>query len=586
MLFAFETQYFNYRKKMTNPVATVIVTAFDREESLKNLLEGLNRQTANSESYEVIVADDSGETCLGQRIINDIKSDYELSLVQTGLPYDVNGVSIARNKGIEKARGKLIISIDDDCLPCSYFVEEHIAAHQRPYPSIVLGHRSEQKEKLQEKRPLSVTESKSISELVAGRTDQMDFSNFMTGNVSFPKQLALDIGLFDESFAQPGEHGWEDIELGYRFWRKGIPTLFARNAMIYRPVTEKEKQEKRKFTKAMEKAAHRFVSLQPLVPWVNQFHEAIRQNKNDLAIEIGEKILKDDPEHCMVLTKQAELYTRKASFDHAETLLLKALQINNQNPFFYQKLAEIKYQQEKDDEAIEYLIKSLELDPNRTRALYLLTLMKPFLDQNQIPSHLRSREINIKLGGGIFPTKLRDEGQDDFINLDTLNWPTVDAINDLTQPVLLPDNSANRIFSREMIEHLPHNVLPGLIGECFRVLKPGGNMYLSCPDFEAIVNLFHKKCGCVIGNRADPSCPLCEGCAEISEDYWRSNLIGDQTDYGDGGINDTHKNQITFSDLKKILKNTGFVNIKRDPQNRFYEKHKRNIKLSVSCMKP
>jgi len=111
-------------------------------------------------------------------------------------------------------------------------------------------------------------------------------------------------------------------------------------------------------------------------------------------------------------------------------------------------------------------------------------------------------------------------------------------------------------------------------------------MYLSCPDFEAIVNLFHKKCSCVIGIKADPSCLQCKGSAEISEDYWWSNLIGDQIDYGDGGINDTHKNQIAFSNLKKILKNTEFVDIERDTENRFYEKHKRKIKLSVSCRKP
>ena len=56
--------------------------------------------------------------------------------------------------------------------------------------------------------------------------------------------------------------------------------------------------------------------------------------------------------------------------------------------------------------------------------------------------------------------------------------------------------------------------------------------------------------------------------------------------YGDGGLNDTHKNQITFPYLEAILQEAGFVEIARDADNRFYEEHKRKIKLSVTCTKP
>ena len=98
------------------PTASVVVTAFDREDSLRNLLEGLNCQSVGPHAFEVIIGDDSGDDCLGQKVLKDIRTDYETSSVRTGLPYEVNGVSIARNRGIEKARGKIIISIDDDCI--------------------------------------------------------------------------------------------------------------------------------------------------------------------------------------------------------------------------------------------------------------------------------------------------------------------------------------------------------------------------------------------------------------------------------------------------------------------------------------
>lgn len=567
-------------------LASVVVTAFDRKDSLSVLLEALNEQSIHPGGFEVIIADDSGENCLSKEVIKDLHTVYETSFVRTGLPYKVNGVSVARNRGIEKARGEIVISIDDDCTPGPYFVEEHLRAHRKPYPVIVLGHRSERKEKLMETRPIPVTESKAISELIAGSMDQLNFSNFMTGNISFPKHTGLEAGLFAESFAQEGEHGWEDIELGYRLWRKGIPTRFSRNALVYRPPTEKAKTEKRAAAQATEKAACRFVGLQPLLPWVNQFLEAIKQDKAVLAIEIGEKILKDDPNHWAVLTKLGELHINLGNLDEAERLLLKALDLNDQNPLLYQKLAETKYRQEKDVLSLKYLVKALDLDSNRTGALYLLTLLKPLLKPDQFPPQLFSREINIELGGGIFPTKVREEGQDDYINVDVLNWPPVDVINDMRESLLFPDDSVTRIFSREMIEHLPYKTLPKLFQECYRVLRPGGSMYLACPDFESILALYDRKCGCVIGTKADSGCPQCKGGAVVSEDYWRANLIGAQSDYGDGGLNDTHKNQITFPYLEALLLEAGFVEIVMDPENRFYEEHKRNIKLSVTCSKP
>ena len=195
-------------------------------------------------------------------------------------------------------------------------------------------------------------------------------------------------------------------------------------------------------------------------------------------------------------------------------------------------------------------------------------------------------EINLELGGGINPTKNRAEGQDNYINFDMLNAPTVDVVTNFFQTLPIPDDTVKRIFSREMIEHLPYKRLPEFIGECYRVMQPGGEMYLCCPDFESILKLYSQQCACFNGHTADPQCPDCNGTASFSHYYWRSNLLGDQNDYGDDGFNDTHKNQITYGMLSGLLKQTGFVDIRRDSDNPYYEVEKRRIKLSVICRKP
>lgn len=155
--------------------ATLVVTAFDRKDSLVRLLEGLNRQTASPESFEVIIADDSAEMNIAEHALSRVKTRYRVSVVKTGLPYEVNGVSVARNIGIKSAEGDIIISIDDDCLPNQYFIEEHLSFHKRGHPVIVLGHRSECLEKLDENRPISVTENKAMSELIAGASGMLTF---------------------------------------------------------------------------------------------------------------------------------------------------------------------------------------------------------------------------------------------------------------------------------------------------------------------------------------------------------------------------------------------------------------------------
>lgn len=569
-----------------SPSATIIVTAFDREDSLKRLLLGLNIQSVAPENYEVVIADDSGDTRMGDRVMAELSPQYALSLVRTKLPYGVNGVSVARNLGIQKAGADIIISIDDDCFPCFFFVEEHLLAHRRPYPVIVLGHRSCEPSKLKEDRPISVTELKSTNELTAHSADMLNYSNFMTGNVSLPRQVALETGLFDEIFAQPGEHGYEDIEFGYRLWRRGIPTVFSRNAMIYRPETEPEKEQHRMASKAMVKASQRLLKLHPLVPKIKAYLGAAYKGSTEEAVGIGSQIISSDPEHWPVRLLQADLLNVIGCYDQAEMHLNTALELYDLNPAVHHKLAECKFRQKRYDEAAAHTSKTLEMAPKHTKALYLVALLKPLLAQGGHPAFNGSIDINVEMGGGTCPTKIRSEGQDDYINLDALGRPTVDVRTDFTNALPFPDGAVNRIFSREMIAHLPYKRLPDFIKECHRVMAPGGELYLCCSDFESILSLYAKQCDCFDGASARSDCPRCGGNALLSHQSWRSNLLGDQNDHGDGGYLDTHKNIITFGTLASLMEQAGFIDIERDRGNPYYDIRERLLKLSVKCRKP
>lgn len=54
-------------------------------------------------------------------------------------------------------------------------------------------------------------------------------------------------------------------------------------------------------------------------------------------------------------------------------------------------------------------------------------------------------------------------------------------------PLPFPDNSALKIQSQDVFEHLPFDKVPFVLDETYRVLKPGGVFRLSVPDYRSPV---------------------------------------------------------------------------------------------------
>jgi predicted SAM-dependent methyltransferase len=71
--------------------------------------------------------------------------------------------------------------------------------------------------------------------------------------------------------------------------------------------------------------------------------------------------------------------------------------------------------------------------------------------------------------------------------------PGADRIRmDATKKFPFPDNTFDYIFSEHMIEHITYKQVEAMLGECFRVLKPGGVIRLVTPDFKFLVNLYQN----------------------------------------------------------------------------------------------
>lgn len=53
------------------------------------------------------------------------------------------------------------------------------------------------------------------------------------------------------------------------------------------------------------------------------------------------------------------------------------------------------------------------------------------------------------------------------------------------------DNCFNYIFCEHLIEHLEYRQGLRMLGECFRVLKPGGKIRIATPDLKYLVDLYN-----------------------------------------------------------------------------------------------
>jgi len=103
---------------------SVIVTTYNRPDALKKVIQGLLSQTQLP--CEIIIADD-GSSKETMHLINELATSSILCPVIHVWQED-KGFRAARirNFAIKKSTGEYIVSLDGDCIPDKYFIEDHL----------------------------------------------------------------------------------------------------------------------------------------------------------------------------------------------------------------------------------------------------------------------------------------------------------------------------------------------------------------------------------------------------------------------------------------------------------------------------
>ena len=207
------------------PHVSVIIPTHNRIDRLKRVLAALECQNYALGDFEVIVVSD-GSSDGTDEYLRTITTPLRLhAMMQSN-----QGVAVARNSGMRRATGEIVLFIDDDVVPTPQLIVEHMRIHSaHADDAIVLG-------------PMLTPEGFPMSRWVrweqAMLTKQYDAMRdgkyapsarqFYTGNTSLARTHLLASGGFDENFRRA-----EDVELAYRLADRGLQFVFNPAAIGY-----------------------------------------------------------------------------------------------------------------------------------------------------------------------------------------------------------------------------------------------------------------------------------------------------------------------------------------------------------------
>lgn len=202
------------------PYFSIIVPVYNRIDEVHDLLESLTHQT--NKDFEIILVED-GSTDPCEKVVEQFSSNLDVQYY-----YKSNeGRSIARNYGIERARGEYFIFFDSDCvIPPQYF-EALSTQLKKNYTDCFGGPDSAHDSftDVQKAINYSMTSFLTTGGIRGGKV-QMEKFVPRSFNMGYSRKVWKKIGGFREMFS-------EDIDMSTRVRQAGFSIQLIREAYVY-----------------------------------------------------------------------------------------------------------------------------------------------------------------------------------------------------------------------------------------------------------------------------------------------------------------------------------------------------------------
>jgi glycosyltransferase involved in cell wall biosynthesis len=209
---------------------SIVMPSYNRRDRLERVVHHIAKQKYPKELVELIICLD-GCTDGSAEALRQIEAEFPFRLVI--LEQSQSGPAAARNHGMSKADGELILFLDDDVFPVPELIETHVQHHLTHPDLVVIG---PMQPPTDFERPFWVQWEEDMLEkqyraMLAGEWETT-WRQFYTGNCSVRLKWLKQVGGFNESFKRA-----EDIEMALRFDDTGLKFVFEPQAVGYHYAT-------------------------------------------------------------------------------------------------------------------------------------------------------------------------------------------------------------------------------------------------------------------------------------------------------------------------------------------------------------
>ena len=200
---------------------SVVIPTYNRLPILRQCLQALESQVlaAPLEQFEVVLVDDGSTDDTVHWLDTHASAFPHVRLIRQ----DHGGPAEGRNRGVDQARGDVIVFIDSDLVVTPTFLLSHASALQRRW------HERGDRLCFTYGAVINTANFDAPTSEPHKPTD-LSWAYFATGNVAIEREVLERSGLFDTSFRL---YGWEDLELGERLRQMGVQLVRCPEAVGY-----------------------------------------------------------------------------------------------------------------------------------------------------------------------------------------------------------------------------------------------------------------------------------------------------------------------------------------------------------------
>ncbi|MCL2328958.1 MAG: glycosyltransferase [Bacteroidetes bacterium] len=214
---------------------SIIVCTYNREDYILETLLSLKDQTIATEDYEIVLVDNNSTDTTPVICRNFVMKNPELNIQYI---HEVRqGLSYARNTGIEKAQGSIIVFLDDDAIAAKHYCQTVVDFFATTPQAMVIGGRIFPKFETAQPAwmPRELTPLYSTLDL-GNEVCEFKRGKYPIGaNMAFRNYVFQECGTFNTSLGRVGKNllGGEEKDMFFRIKEKKMRVFYLPEAWVF-----------------------------------------------------------------------------------------------------------------------------------------------------------------------------------------------------------------------------------------------------------------------------------------------------------------------------------------------------------------